>query len=195
MNKLFATWHHPDEHDLDPGLDTADLLALACHRLAEIPELFDALHLVDIALAKVTAWFELDRGAVGGERQGDAEGEPGPNGHPAAGAGLDPHGALQRLDELGHDPHPEARRPVRPEADRFLEGLRGDLRRDAGPSVEDGQLDEAVGSADVDLDGFVGRRVLRGVLQQVGQNPKRLLTVCPEQGDAGIDVRDEPVGR
>src|SRR5688572_31289546 len=83
MNKLIATWHTPDDA-AEPELDTADLLALACHRLAEIPELDDALRLVDIALAKVTAWFELDGGAVGGEGQGDTEGEPGPDGHAAA---------------------------------------------------------------------------------------------------------------
>lgn len=195
MNKLVAIWHTPDDRAVEPELDTADLLALACHRLAEIPELDDALRLVDIALAKVTAWFELDGGVLGGEGEGDAEGEPGADGHAAAGAGFDPHGALQRLDELGHDPHPEARRTVRAEADRFLEGLRGDLRRDAWPPVEDGELDEPVGSAHVNLDGFVGGRVLGGVLQQVGQNPKRLLTVCPQQGHARVDVGDEPVGR
>jgi len=38
MNKLIATWHTPDDA-AEPELDTADLLALACHRLAEIPEL------------------------------------------------------------------------------------------------------------------------------------------------------------
>lgn len=194
MNKLFATWHTPDGRTLEPELDTADLLALACHRLAEIPELDDALRLVDIALAKVTAWFELDGGVLGREGEGDSEWEPGPDGHAAAGTGLDPHRALQRLDELGDDPHSESRRPVRTETDRLLEGLRGDLRRNAGSTVKHGEFDEPVGPADVDLDGFVGGRVLGGVLQQVGQNPKRLLTVCPQQGHAGVDVGDEPVG-
>ena len=194
MNKLIATWH-TDNRALEPELDTADLLALACHRLAEIPELDDALRLVDIALAKVTAWFELDGGVLGGDGQGDTEGEPGPDGHAPAGAGLDPHRALQRLDELGHDPHPEARRPVGSETDRLLECLRGDLRRDARPAVKDGELDEPVGPADVDLDRLVGGRVPGRVLHEVGQNPKRLLTVCPQQGHAGVDVGDEPVGR
>ena len=194
MNKLVATWHTPDDRAFEPDLDTADLLALACHRLAEIPELDDALRLVDIALAKVTAWFELDGGVLGREGEGDAEWESGPDGHAAAGTGFDPHRALQRLDELGDDPHPEPRRPVRTETDRLLEGLRGDLRRNAGSTVEHGEFDEPVGPADVDLDGFVGGRVLGGVLQQVGQNPKRLLTVCPQQGHAGVDVGDESVG-
>lgn len=58
MNKLFATWHHPADLDLDAGLDAADLLALACHRLADIPELTYALQHVGIALAEVSAWFD-----------------------------------------------------------------------------------------------------------------------------------------
>jgi hypothetical protein len=58
MNKLFATWRHPADIDLDAGLDAADLLAKARDQLLEIPELVDALRLVNVALAEVSAWFE-----------------------------------------------------------------------------------------------------------------------------------------
>jgi hypothetical protein len=58
MNKLFATWRHPADIDLDAGLDAADLLAQARDQLLEIPELVDALRLVNVALAEVSAWFE-----------------------------------------------------------------------------------------------------------------------------------------
>lgn len=59
MNELFATWRHPVDVDLDAGLDAADLLARAHRQLREIPELADALHLVDVALAEVSDWFDL----------------------------------------------------------------------------------------------------------------------------------------
>ena len=62
MNKLFATWQHPADIDLDAGLDAAELLARASRQLAAIPELSDALHLVDVALFEVSDWFE-HRGA------------------------------------------------------------------------------------------------------------------------------------
>lgn len=67
MNKLFATWHHPADVDLDAGLDAADLLTRARDQLREIPELVDALDLVDVALAEISDWFDdrddLDAGA------------------------------------------------------------------------------------------------------------------------------------
>lgn len=58
MNNLFATWHHPADIDLDAGLNAADLLALACHRLADIPELAEPLQHMGVALAEVSAWFD-----------------------------------------------------------------------------------------------------------------------------------------
>lgn len=58
MNKLFATWRHPDDIDLDAGLDAAELLARARGLLAEIPELADTLDLVDVALSEVSGWFD-----------------------------------------------------------------------------------------------------------------------------------------
>lgn len=58
VNNLFATWRHPDDIDLDAGLDTAELLARARDLLAEIPELADTLDLVDVALAEVSGWFD-----------------------------------------------------------------------------------------------------------------------------------------
>ena len=58
MNNLFATWRHPVDIDLDAGLDAADLLARARDHLVDIPELADALHLVDVALAEVSDWFD-----------------------------------------------------------------------------------------------------------------------------------------
>jgi hypothetical protein len=66
MNKLFATWHHPADIDLDAGLDAAELLSLARQQLVGIPELTAALRLVDVALAEVAAWFD-HRGTGGGE--------------------------------------------------------------------------------------------------------------------------------
>ncbi|MEW6477111.1 MAG: hypothetical protein AB1679_33060 [Actinomycetota bacterium] len=58
MNKLFATWHHPADIDLDAGLDAAELLTRARDLLAEIPELADTLDLVDVALSEVSGWFD-----------------------------------------------------------------------------------------------------------------------------------------
>lgn len=58
MNKLFATWHHPADLDLDAGLDAAELLSRARDLLAEIPELADTLDLVDVALGEVAGWFD-----------------------------------------------------------------------------------------------------------------------------------------
>lgn len=63
MNNLFATWRHPADVDLDAGLDAADLLAQARDQLLEIPELVDALRLVEVALAEVSAWFDRRDGS------------------------------------------------------------------------------------------------------------------------------------
>lgn len=58
MNKLFATWRHPVDIDLDAGLDAAELLARARDLLVEIPELGDTVDLVDVVLSEVTGWFD-----------------------------------------------------------------------------------------------------------------------------------------
>jgi hypothetical protein len=58
MNNLFAAWRHPADIDLDAGLNAADLMAQARDQLVEIPELVDALRLVDVALGEVSAWFD-----------------------------------------------------------------------------------------------------------------------------------------
>ena len=63
MNDLFATWQHRAEADVAPALDPAECLVLARDRLVEIPELKDALRLVDLAIGEVSAWFADGLGA------------------------------------------------------------------------------------------------------------------------------------
>ena len=58
MNNLFATWRHPADVDLDAGLDAAELLTQARDQRIEIPELADALRLVNVALTEIAAWFD-----------------------------------------------------------------------------------------------------------------------------------------
>lgn len=58
MNSLFATWRHTVDVDLDAGLDAADLLSRARDQLVAVSELENALRLVDLALADVSAWFD-----------------------------------------------------------------------------------------------------------------------------------------
>jgi hypothetical protein len=57
MNNLSATWRdNSAEADVRDELDTVELLSLAYDRLARIPELGEALGLVDAALIEVLAW-------------------------------------------------------------------------------------------------------------------------------------------
>ena len=71
MNDLFATWHLPVNIDLGDDLDAVELLSRAHDRLVEIPELKDALRLLDIVRGEVSAWFDAglaaraDRARVG----------------------------------------------------------------------------------------------------------------------------------
>lgn len=65
MSNLVAKWHHPAEVGR-AELDPVELLSWARDGLIEIPELKDALRLVDLALGEVSAWFatELSTEAV-----------------------------------------------------------------------------------------------------------------------------------
>ena len=56
MNNLYASWRDSGEVDRREDIDTAELLSLAYDRLARIPELGEALGLVDAALIEVLAW-------------------------------------------------------------------------------------------------------------------------------------------
>ena len=62
MNDLAATWRHPADVDLGAEADVCELLSRVHDRLAEIPELREALRFVDIALGEVLTW--LDKGVV-----------------------------------------------------------------------------------------------------------------------------------
>jgi hypothetical protein len=63
MNNLVALWHHPADVDLTgQQFDPVELLSRARDRLADIPELEAALHLVDVALDEVAAWFGTPSG-------------------------------------------------------------------------------------------------------------------------------------
>ena len=90
MNRLFATWHHPADVDLDAGLDAADHLANARLQLREIPELAGALRLVDIALAEVSAWFDDRDAGQGPQRRLNLREVRAPGDHGAVAVDPDP---------------------------------------------------------------------------------------------------------